>query len=57
MLLWQPMQMTTYAVVYNSRDSREAANGLQQYINALPAWCKRWILKKTHRKQEIHASH
>jgi len=25
------------AVVYNSRDSREAANGLQKYINAAPA--------------------
>lgn len=33
------------AVVYNSRDSREAANGLQEYINALAAWCKRWNLK------------
>jgi len=38
--------MATYAddiaVVYYSRDSRrEAANGLQEYINALAAWCKR----------------
>jgi len=42
--------MATYAddiaVVYYSRDSRrEAANGLQEYINALAAWCKRWNLK------------
>jgi len=33
------------AVIYNSSCQREAANGLQEYLNTLAAWCKRWNLK------------
>jgi len=33
------------AVIYNSSCHREAANGLQEYLNTLAAWCKRWNLK------------
>ncbi|KAH8379310.1 hypothetical protein KR009_004152, partial [Drosophila setifemur] len=33
------------AVLYSSKNSVEAANGLQWYLDTLSEWCKRWNLK------------